>query len=611
MQTEEQTNDAPPTTGSSSIIIEGVEYAYTIKKDEKENEIIIQLSEEKPDKYITFMFRASTEKIVKSIKALILCENIDEMIISLQDMFNKGNITVEKKDEKYIMKIEATSFGKKVKYEIELEKNEPVIDENTKILNKIKEIDKNYKKIKEEINNIKSQNNQMTYNEEERNKIIKEIKNELNIKEILKDLLINDKDIINIFESKLNNQKNEDNNKIEESVNKIIKEKYSNKVDIETYNEDINKIKNDINDQIKEINNLKNSIKENIKNEINNKDNVIIKKLNEQMNIINNKIKDNYISLQIEIKKDDIGKDIKILNQCWIYKLFKNFELEDIEVEINGEHIPIKYKHNYYFADDFTLYNSKSKDLENSKKIYKELNNNYSFYLNFSNEDIYNIKIIFKKKLCSCAGLFYECKNIIHIDLSKFDCSNVLSCKYMFYLCKNVKEINLGKLDFSLVTDFGYMFGFCENLVNLDVTNFKTINSISFHEMFYNCINLKKIDVSKFNSSKCLTIRGMFCGCESITEIDMINWDMSNLKYDTDYYYVWNYNPIDKLFYHCKNLKKIKVSGNLKKEEANKSFEGLIFVSVPENGELITKKNVTCNIPLDGYLPQNWSRNKE
>ena len=95
MQTEEQTNDAPPTKGSSTINIEGIEYTYTIKKDEKENEISIQLSEEKPDKYITFMFRASTEKIVKSIKALILCENID--VISLQDMFNKGNITVEKK----------------------------------------------------------------------------------------------------------------------------------------------------------------------------------------------------------------------------------------------------------------------------------------------------------------------------------------------------------------------------------------------------------------------------------------------------------------------------------------------------------------------------------
>ena len=97
MEAIEITNDAPPMIGAKTINIEGADYKYTIKKDEKENEIIIQLSEEKPDKYITFMFRASTEKIVKSIKALILCENIDEMIISLQDIFNKGNITVEKK----------------------------------------------------------------------------------------------------------------------------------------------------------------------------------------------------------------------------------------------------------------------------------------------------------------------------------------------------------------------------------------------------------------------------------------------------------------------------------------------------------------------------------
>ena len=67
MQTEEQTNDAPPTTGSSSIIIEGVEYAYTIKKDEKENEIIIQLSEEKPDKYIFHLFFNSNITFIKHI----------------------------------------------------------------------------------------------------------------------------------------------------------------------------------------------------------------------------------------------------------------------------------------------------------------------------------------------------------------------------------------------------------------------------------------------------------------------------------------------------------------------------------------------------------------
>ena len=62
----------------------------------------------------------------------------------------------------------------------------------------------------------------MTYNEEERNKIIKEIKNELNIKEILKELLIKDKDIINILYNEISSKLNKDNNKIEESVNKII-----------------------------------------------------------------------------------------------------------------------------------------------------------------------------------------------------------------------------------------------------------------------------------------------------------------------------------------------------------------------------------------------------
>ena len=602
MQTEEQTNDAPPTTGSSTINIEGVEYRYTIQKDEKENEIIIQLSEEKPDKCITFMYKASTEKIVKNAKALVICENIDEMIISLKDIFSNGKIIVEKKEEKYIMKIEATAFGKKVKYEIELEKNEPIIDENTKILNKIKEIDENYKKIKEEINNIKVQNtNKITYNEEERNRIIKEIKNELNIKEILKDLLINDKDIINIlyneFENKMNNNKKENNKNIEESINKIINEKYSNKVDINIYNDNINKIKYDINNQINEINNIKNNIKESIKNEI---------------NTINNKIQNNYITIKIEIKKDDTGKDIIIFNQCWIYKLFKNFELEDIEIEINGEHIPIKYKHNNYRQysnwNNWDLYKNKSIDLESSEKIYSELGNNYSFYWNFDKEGIYDIKITFNKKLCSCAGLFAYCKNIIQIDLSKFNCSNILSCYCMFYECKNVKEINLGKLDFSLVVDFGCMFAECESLVSLDVTNFNTKNGKSFYAMFYYCKILKKIDTSKFNLSKCETIGYMFHGCESITEIDMINWDMSNLKYNNDYY---RDNPIGRLFCGCSNLKKIKISGNLKREEANNNFEGDVFSGIPESGDLVLSKNRICNIPLDGYLPQNWSRNKE
>ena len=185
----------------------------------------------------------------------------------------------------------------------------------------------------------------------------------------------------------------------------------------------------------------------------------------------------------------------------------------------------------------------------------------------------------------------------------------ILSCYGMFYDCENIKEINLGKLNFSLVTDFSCMFKGCKNLVNLDVTNFNTKNSKSFHDMFFDCNNLKNIDVSQFDSSKCETINAMFSDCKNIAKIDIINWDMSNLKYDSDYYK--NKNPTNYLFDGCSNLKIIKISGNLNKEEANQDFKGNIFNGAPPSGYLITSKNVICNIPLEGVLLKNWSIEKE
>ena len=47
------------------------------------------------------------------------------------------------------------------------------------------------------------------------------------------------------------------------------------------------------------------------------------------------------------------------------------------------------------------------------------------------------------------------------------------------------------------------------------------------------------------------------------------------------------------------------------KKEANKNFKGGIFKGIPNSGDLIKKKGVTCNIPLDRYLPQNWLRFEE
>ena len=185
------------------------------------------------------------------------------------------------------MKIDFSILDKLSEYEIELEKHEPN-EKQPKILLKLKEIDNKYKELKEEINNIK--NNNLTFNEGEKKKLVKEIKEELDIKEYVKELL-KDKDITNILFkelwTRLSNanikkeeiQVNKDNNeiinkKIEEPINEIIKDKNLSNADKKVLNDDnANKIKEDINK---------------IKNPDKNHDNENINK-SENININNNK----------------------------------------------------------------------------------------------------------------------------------------------------------------------------------------------------------------------------------------------------------------------------------------------------------------------------------
>ena len=68
MKQIEKTNYSPNKTWLNTINKEGLEYIYTIKKNERDNVIIIQLIEEKPNKNIIFLYKASQEKIVNDIK---------------------------------------------------------------------------------------------------------------------------------------------------------------------------------------------------------------------------------------------------------------------------------------------------------------------------------------------------------------------------------------------------------------------------------------------------------------------------------------------------------------------------------------------------------------
>ena len=158
------------------------------------------------------------------------------------------------------------------------------------------------------------------------------------------------------------------------------------------------------------------------------------------------------------------------------------------------------------------------------------LEHGYNFFLMFQIKGIHKIKIIFKKKLYDCSFLFNNCKEIIEIDLSNFDYSQMTAAESMFDKCQSLYKVNLGKLDFSLCKNFKSLFNESKKLENIDVSHFNTKNSITFEKMFCGCRKLKYVNVSKFNSSKCESINSMFKYCENLYEIDMIKWDLSNIK---------------------------------------------------------------------------------
>ena len=235
----------------------------------------------------------------------------------------------------------------------------------------------------------------------------------------------------------------------------------------------------------------------------------------------------------------------------------------------------------------------------------------FYFYLYFHTEGIHTIKIIFRKKLYNCKFLFLNCKDIIEIDLSNFDCSQVISCESMFDGCISLEKINLGNLDFSLCENFKCMFNGCYNLENLDVSHFNTKNSSTFEKMFCKCKKLKNIDVYKFNSSRCEFINSMFEQCENLSEINMINWDMKLLHISQVGWFSKEYemNSINRLFYGCKNLKLIKMRSNFSnsklfifEEKKNEIFKGL-----PPGGSFYWKKGVNCD-KLLSQLPVSWNR---
>ena len=210
----------------------------------------------------------------------------------------------------------------------------------------------------------------------------------------------------------------------------------------------------------------------------------------------------NEITLKVKVEKDDINRIIYFLNDNE-----KSFE--------------------QYFYNK----NDKSNELNENNTLLIIDGKTKRFKKSFfpTKTGIFLIKIIFKNKLSNCEYMFYECKNIIDIDFSKFNTENVKNMKYMFYFCIGLESLNLSSFNTKNVYNMESMFQKCYSLTTINLSSFNTENVHNMDSMFSECYSLIKLNLSSFNTQKVCDMNSMFEECYSLISLNISSFNTKNV----------------------------------------------------------------------------------
>ena len=288
------------------------------------------------------------------------------------------------------------------------------------------------------------------------------------------------------------------NNKWQEIINSLLQINYNKRMNInKVYDIILNEI--DINKLENKINNL------NINNKINNK---------------------NIIIGEIYIKKDDINKDIRIINS------FENARRET----------------GWILEEDEWNYENEKEIKENIVIKINEKIIEFTYYYKFKEEGKYAIEYLFKNNLKKTDYMFWNCRSLTNLNLSNFNTQNVTNMSNMFNWCESLKNLNLSNFNNQNVTNMSCMFCNCKSLTNLNLSNFNTQKVTSMFQMFCNCKSLTNLNLSNFNTKNVTDMMNMFHGCKSLTNLNLSNFNTQNVT-----------NMIE-MFYHCESLTNLNLS---------------------------------------------------
>ena len=240
------------------------------------------------------------------------------------------------------------------------------------------------------------------------------------------------------------------------------------------------------------------------------------------MNIIINKI--NYIKCIYDIKREDLGKNIQILNN----KEFSHDDQVQNHEIINKTDIIINGK----ISTNILTYQFQRDGLN---------------IIYFSSNELFT----------NTSYMFSDCSALKEVDISSFDTSEVTDMSYMFSHCSSLKEINLSSINTNKVTDMSSMFSDCPSLTKLNLTLFNTENVTDMSSMFSNCSSLKEINLTSFNTRRVTNMNRMFSYCSSLTNLNLSSFNTSRVAYMS-----W-------MFFNCSSLKELNLSSSFTANQVN------------------------------------------
>lgn len=172
----------------------------------------------------------------------------------------------------------------------------------------------------------------------------------------------------------------------------------------------------------------------------------------------------------------------------------------------------------------------------------------YAWFFECNNLLSVNLSKLDTSKTTSLGYAFSRCKSLTDLDLSALDTSSVRSFADVFQDCSSLRSVNLAGWDTSSGNNFRQMFYCCAALEEIDISSFKTSASTSFEQMFYGCSSLRSLDLSHFDTGSATTFASMFYNCASLATLDVSMFDTTSA---TD---------LSQAFYGCKSLTELDLS---------------------------------------------------